>query len=61
MMDLKNSETEPSLDTLVQQWLEKIFDLENSKSDFLRKYEIAVNEWLVSQRNTALVCYNILL
>lgn len=57
MKELKDSEVEPSLEMLIQKWLEIIFDLENKKTDFYNKYKTAVGEWLVSQKDTALVCY----
>lgn len=55
MKAIEKSENEPSLEYLIQQWLERTPGLEASGFDFWSKYKAAVNEWLDSMKESAQV------
>ncbi|KAG8260916.1 tryptophan 2,3-dioxygenase activity protein [Homalodisca vitripennis] len=54
MKAIERSESEMSLEQLIQQWLERTPGLEANGFDFWSKYKRAVDEWLEGQRLTAM-------
>lgn len=54
---IERSECEPSLEQLIQNWLERTPGLEENGFNFWSKYKRAVDEWLESQRFEAMVSY----